>query len=99
MTKRLVIDCPFINENSENCFSLYPNPASESVVLKTNNSLNGNYVVRITNELGQIVKSETLTITPGSEYNIKLGLPSGIYTISIIDNQSRVTGIQPLIIQ
>ena len=88
-----------INNISENSFSIYPNPALERIVLRTNSTFNGNYLVRFTNAQGQIVKSETMKINPNSEYRLLHGLSSGLYIMSIVDVHSGVISSQRLIIK
>ncbi len=73
--------------HSETNFSFYPNPASNTIVLEFAND-NENRVINIYNTVGKQLLSKDL----GTEISATIStenLPSGIYYLEIIENNSR----------
>lgn len=73
-------------ENNAANFKLYPNPANNYVQVEPEFS-GTEYVVSITNGIGQLVKTET--INNNSNTISVEGLSKGIYTVAVQDNKSR----------
>lgn len=65
---------------------MYPNPANNYVQIEPEFS-GTEYVVSITNGIGQLVKTET--INNNSNTISVEGLSKGIYTVAVQDNKSR----------
>ncbi|MBN8703693.1 MAG: T9SS type A sorting domain-containing protein [Bacteroidetes bacterium] len=65
---------------SKNNYSVYPNPATESLCLKTNEVLNGEVTIEIINNNGQTVKREQTTNLDTYSINIS-NLINGVYSI------------------
>jgi hypothetical protein len=69
----------------ENHFEIYPNPASDKLLLKCNNTCSGKMTLQITAASGQVVKSvHYLKEQPVSQYVVPISdLVKGIYFIRI----------------
>ena len=82
-----------IFENSINTtFSVYPNPATNSIWIKIPDEMNENYTIEIKNSLGQLM------LQSKSELSFDIsGFPTGIYLISIQNKNVKVT--QKLIVK
>lgn len=81
--------------NDDNTFEIFPNPASDYVVLKFNNLGNENLRLNIYNVIGELISSETLR---QNQQQINVGdLSNGIYMIEIKSKER--TEKQKLIIQ
>lgn len=73
-----------IDENElQNTFNIYPNPASTYLQINTNFQSNNN-TVEIFNQTGQIVARENINAS-NSSIDIS-NLAAGIYIISLVDN-------------
>jgi len=94
-----ILDCTSIEENNSLSFLLYPNPAKESITIQTKQILNGQYTLQILNEQGQLVKNTTITLGYQSQFTIELGLPSGVYSVRLIDEKANRSGTQTFIIK
>lgn len=88
-----------ISEVNMNSFSTFPNPAEEFIYMRTGSSLSGNYNLQIVNALGQIVKTQQVSLSPFSDSRVELGIPSGTYAIRIIDEQNKIAGIKTFIVK
>ncbi len=81
--------------NNDNTFETFPNPASEYVMLKFNNSGNENLKLNIYNSIGVMIRSEILK---QNQRKINIGdLSNGVYMITI--KSKDFTKNQRLIIQ
>ncbi|NTW33364.1 MAG: T9SS type A sorting domain-containing protein, partial [Bacteroidetes bacterium] len=81
--------------NNNNTFELFPNPASDNVVLKFNNLGNENLQLNIYNIIGVMVRSEALK---QKQQKINIGdLNNGVYMVEI--KSKEWSGKQKLIIQ
>ena len=68
-----------INDNSDDQFSIYPNPSNEYINLSS--SLNGWYTMEISSANGQLVQKKDLS---ANEYEINLSaFPTGVYYITV----------------
>lgn len=85
--------------NESNPFVIYPNPASNEVFLRFQNTPESDLEVTITNTIGQIVfKSNSLSLDGNNSVVLNLtNYSSGLYFISI--KQSSVTQIKKLIVK
>jgi hypothetical protein len=81
-----------IPENRHNNSVFFPTYVEESINIDTKGFSTGQYIVEIFDNTGKIVKNSILTKTSTSNiFHIQLGdLYSGVYTISILGNQSRI---------
>jgi hypothetical protein len=70
-------------------FEVYPNPVvSKEITITTSNILNGNYAIKLVNNLGVIALNKTINIVNNQDF--KLPLPkeiiTGIYYIQLVGN-------------
>lgn len=81
-----------IPEESHNNSIFFPTYVQESINIDMNGFTTGQYIVEIFDNTGKTVKNSTLTKTSTSNiFQLQLNnLCSGVYTISIIGNQSRI---------
>jgi hypothetical protein len=81
-----------ISESNNNSF-IYPTYVKESITIDMNGFATGQYIVEVFDNTGKIVKNFTLSKTSSSKvYKLQLNnLSSGIYTVSILGNQSRTS--------
>ena len=79
----------------DNTFEIFPNPASDYVVLNFNNSRNENLQLNISNMMGVLVRSEILKQNK-QKINIE-DLSNGVYMFTI--KSKDLTENQKLIIQ
>lgn len=81
-------------KNSLANLTVYPNPATDIIKLKSTESISGNVTVKITSSYGKLIQQFGLNgydLNNGQEINVK-NLSSGIYTIMVIgDNYSGTT--------
>lgn len=92
-TKEL-ISAAGINEVKESLLSVYPNPAQSHVTIVTD--LNEATTLEIINQLGQVVKTETLTQTGLTSSLIDVNaLENGVYYVKIAgNNKQQITKLQ-----
>ena len=72
------------NYTSGNLFALYPNPASDQLIIYTSSRITGKAIISIINVLGQEVLSSSLSFGEGrgEAVNIK-NIPPGIYFLQM----------------
>jgi hypothetical protein len=63
----IVEECAGINENSNSSISIYPNPSTDNVTIKSN-TLNQFNKVELTDQLGRVISTYTIS---GLEMNVK----------------------------
>jgi hypothetical protein len=67
--------------NLNNAFNLYPNPASNSIIINGNDIKNNDVLLNIYNTIGTLVKTEMLK---QNNQNVTIGdLPNGIYIVEM----------------
>ncbi len=77
-----------VSEQSENRFSVYPNPAKTTVYIKSENI--GGTTIQVYNSLGVLVFTEQANIA--DTYSIDISsLPNGLYIIRIVDNNNLIS--------
>jgi hypothetical protein len=76
-------------EKQPQIFSIYPNPASDNLTIKSNLSNHKDLQFKIFNSLGQLVLSRTFV--KEAIINIS-GLPDGLYSIIVYNNNLRIQG-------
>lgn len=69
-------------------FSIYPNPANESITVSTGNLILDNTILSITNSIGQLVYTEAFVNK--QQINIS-SLPNGIYFVQLNSNGKTVS--------
>lgn len=86
-------------ESSKEAFSIFPNPASNSITIQTPIELNGNYILQISDQTGRKVFSRNLSDKElNNELKLSnLNLNSGFYIITISGKE--YSNSQTLIIQ
>jgi murein DD-endopeptidase MepM/ murein hydrolase activator NlpD len=82
-----------LNPTFEKSITLYPNPVSEAFTLQAEGLANGEYVVVLSNALGQIVREERLDVTT---HQIQKTYPlddvrTGIYYLTLSHSGSKTT--------
>ncbi|MCE1202267.1 MAG: T9SS type A sorting domain-containing protein [Bacteroidia bacterium] len=79
-------------------FGIQPNPARDFAVLTLNDAFSGNVQVVVTDRMNLPILTRNFNLNDSHELRIALeGLKSGVYFVSIIANEKRMT--QKLIIQ
>ena len=82
---------------SENSIHIYPNPATETAYLKVDGTAGAQYEMKITNVLGQEIKSAIGKCNQLMKIDLSK-MQKGIYFINITGNNETVT-VQKLIVQ
>lgn len=72
-----------INANLNWNFTVFPNPANNSITIKMNNSVNSNYSIEIYNTMGQLIKKEKTEAAPFLLNTQNFG--SGIYICKVTE--------------
>lgn len=90
-----------LNENAAAGFIIYPNPVSRKVSMQFDRSLNGNYLIEVTNMAGQIVYNKNLQIQNSNMVQFEMSNPptSGMYYLKMIDTRRKLSYSHKLIIQ
>jgi len=90
-----------MNENSLAGFMIYPNPVARKVSMLFDRSLNGNYVVEVTNLAGQILYNRNIKVTSSNNIQFELANPppSGMYYLKVTDTKSKIGYTNKLFIQ
>ncbi|MBK7130673.1 MAG: M4 family metallopeptidase [Crocinitomicaceae bacterium] len=88
-----VLDCLGMNENSDNQFTMYPNPAQQTVTIQTNN--NDAAQIIITDATGRIVLSQ-YTINTTTTLAVD-HLADGIYYVRLINADHDLIGVGVLV--
>ncbi|MBC7830249.1 MAG: choice-of-anchor E domain-containing protein [Chitinophagaceae bacterium] len=90
-----------MNENAAAGFIIYPNPIQRKVSMQFDRSLNGNYVVEVTNLSGQIIYNRNMKLN--NTNNVQFDLPnppsSGMYYLKLTDSKSKLSYSNKLIIR
>jgi hypothetical protein len=85
--------------SNTNTFLVYPNPASTHITIDNGNyALLGNYSIRISNQLGQVVFNQIIN---QQQFYIDLSTwtGSGLYYLDILDNNGNVVENRKIVIQ
>ncbi|NNC84916.1 MAG: T9SS type A sorting domain-containing protein, partial [Bacteroidia bacterium] len=70
--------------NTQNLFSIYPNPAKEFFIIKPNGVKKENHTLKIVDTKSKVWHSENLNFDNTSEMQIQLGdIPNGMYILQI----------------
>ena len=80
-----------------NSISLFPNPTTNNFTI-SNLAESSKLKVDITDTQGKLYSTELITIT-NNKATIKTNLPSGVYFVSITDNNSGLKAVKKLIVQ
>lgn len=93
-----LINIPYLNKTG---FIIYPNPVADVLQVKINGTTNDQYLIRITDAEGRVVKEQFTQPGTGAVYvNVKVqSLPSQLYIIRILNNKNETIGIQRFIKQ
>jgi hypothetical protein len=73
-------------------FNIYPNPANSVISLEIPEALDGQVILRIFNQVGQVVYEQK--INPGREQVVKYdpsGLASGLYFVNLSGDNYRAS--------
>ncbi|MEI8202251.1 MAG: M4 family metallopeptidase [Bacteroidota bacterium] len=79
-----------INENSNNDFSIIPNPNQGSFKLQLNKSYYGKINLMITNTLGQMVYAKQIDALPTQQISLN-SLENGVYFLNIRNENMNIT--------
>jgi hypothetical protein len=72
--------------------TLFPNPSHGETLLSIESQKSGNLEVTVVNALGQVVYSSEMSLQAGkNEITLNTVLPSGIYNVSLQNNQSALS--------
>lgn len=87
----VTVDVVGIEEGSEATFSVYPNPASNMVNIRTTHLEGDKITLNIFNLLGERILNETMNLSDGQVLNLDItSLPKGMYILSIINKDQRL---------
>ena len=102
VTDTLIINANITGVNppsNSNTFLVYPNPASTHITIDNGNYTQlGNYSIRITNQLGQVVFNQHIN---QQQFYIDLSTwtGNGLYLLDILDNNGTVVENRKIVIQ
>lgn len=90
-----------MNEDSPAGFIVYPNPVSRKVSMQFDRSLDGNYVIELTNYAGQVMYNRSIKLQNANtvQFDLTNPPPSGIYFLKITDPKTSLNYTNKLIIQ
>lgn len=90
-----------MNEKSAAGFTIYPNPVSKNVSMQFDRSLNGNYMVEVTNVSGQVMFARSVQMKNESNIQFEMGNPppSGVYYLKITDTKTKLSYSNKLIVR
>ncbi len=78
-------------KNSENTFSVYPNPTNGTLVVSFGNSSTGKTLIKVISMLGEVVYSETVNVVT-DKHTVELSkYESGTYIVQITTGNSTIT--------
>jgi hypothetical protein len=82
-----------INEQeNKNTLSIYPNPASDKLIVSSALLMSEKAVVNIYNSIGEIVLNQQIGSNPSPLANIEIdNLPNGFYTLEVVGNSVKST--------
>lgn len=80
------------NINESNKLTVYPNPASDKLMIAHHSLSNEKTVVNIFNQLGEIVLSQQIQTSSALQATIDVeNISNGLYTIEVVNKQTRLT--------
>lgn len=87
------------NFQSRDVLKVFPNPVMDMLQTEFQLTSNGQMNIRLLNELGKIVQSQSFEGYKGAnKINIStLGLPAGIYIIQVLDKVGQLYGVEKVI--
>lgn len=86
------------HENEINNFVLYPNPNAGEFAIEW--ELDSDRAeVKVFNVVGAVVYAETVTLNSGVAKLTVPNLPSGVYTVQIVDSVTRQTAVSQMIVE
>jgi hypothetical protein len=90
-----------MSEDSPAGFVIYPNPVSRQVSMQFDRTMNGNYLVEITNLAGQVIFNRNVRLNNNNNMQFELSNPpnSGIYYLKITDTKTRLSYSSKLLIK
>ena len=79
------------SENQNNLFQLFPNPATEFVLIRSGAINEGNYKLSVTDAQGKIIIQKEVSLSPNADYklNRETLMAAGTYYISITGKNSK----------
>jgi hypothetical protein len=84
-----VNDCAGIEENSNNTFVVYPNPANETINVTFSN-LSDNGTVQLFTAEGKVIESKDISNSMTATFDV-VNLTSGVYYVVITSDNGRVS--------
>ncbi|HRG58064.1 MAG TPA: DUF4397 domain-containing protein [Bacteroidia bacterium] len=80
------------NINESNTLTVYPNPASDKLMIAHPSLSNEKTVVNIFNQLGEIILSQQIQTSSALQATIDVdNISNGLYTIEVVNKQTRLT--------
>ncbi len=88
-----------VSSRIENDINFFPNPAENALFFNLNEELEGTYIVEYTDVLGNTIRDEVTFNKMNLSYEAKAfkGLSSGVYIISILDQDGQALTVQKVI--
>ena len=89
----------FLKNRVENSYSIYPNPATESLFIEFKLNKVNNYVITLSNMKGQVLQqiNHSTALSPIATLNRKKWLSAGIYVLTILNSNSKEVVTQKVI--
>ncbi|UAY50714.1 T9SS type A sorting domain-containing protein [Ferruginibacter albus] len=85
------------NNKSNSSINVYPNPVvGKTIGLQLNNQISGTYKVRLVNNFGQVITTQTINHKGGSStqtVSIDKNIGKGIYRLEVMDPAYKITSI------
>lgn len=81
-----------------NTFSISPNPATNTFFVQTYSTSNADYTLIISDKLGRIIQTSIVT-SNNQEISLTNNIKSGLYFISLINDNNQTEEVQKLIIE
>jgi hypothetical protein len=79
------------NDNVSNTFNVYPNPASDKLMI-ANASSSSRTTVNIYNGLGEVVLTQQIPANTSAVSTIQIeNLANGLYTVEVVNDQTKLT--------
>ena len=90
-----------LNESEAAGFVIYPNPIDRKVSMQFDRSLNGSYLIEVTNLSGQTLYNRNIKLANANNVQFEMSNPppSGMYYLKITDTRTKLSYSKKLIIR
>ncbi|MFI5221752.1 MAG: T9SS type A sorting domain-containing protein, partial [Bacteroidia bacterium] len=83
-----------IDKTNSGTVTVYPNPFTGSFDLKFNSSVDGKAIISMTDQVGRLIYSETITVQKGANayrFSEPDGMKAGVYFVNVITGDKNYT--------